>query len=471
SHNLREMEPNGNIQFIYLAIGANALLLTVVLFNLWLNACLIFSRSRHYYYLLCLNGASLRHIFREEAALGLILGVLSLSLGFLLSGTIVSLEYFTLDISTGEYLTVSLTFMLLIVLTSLIPLAGRVSAGFQSGTTASLKPPRAVHTQVKIMLGIQYAVIMLVVILAFGMGKQMNMIEHTQVGGSDTDTIVLESQTDPIQTKYELLKASLLKHPEILSVTAAMEPPGGAVRDYISVRDENSEEKHNLPIFIVGEDFFPFFRIPTIAGHSFSPERFSREEHTKLMLKFYDDQKSTNLREEYMVNRKGLKALGYDSPEEIIGKTLRIEHEALGYIPQGVVCGVTDDFNYTSMREESIPMIIMQRPLFLHNIMVRLNPDQPRALETFNNVWKEIFPDYPARYAFIGDVFGQIFRNELNAGKLVRIFSLLCLLIANLGLIIYMAFIIKLRTKEIGIRKVNGARSGEIILGLNRSFI
>ena len=153
-----------------------------------------------------------------------------------------------------------------------------------------------------------------------------------------------------------------------------------------------------------------------------------------------------------MVNRKGLKALGYDSPEEIIGKTLRIEREALGYIPQGVVCGVTDDFNYTSMREESIPMIIMQRPLFLHNIMVRLNPDQPRALETFNNVWKEIFPDYPARYAFIGDVYGQIFRNELNAGKLVRIFSLLCLLIANLGLIIYMAFIIKLRTKEIGIR-------------------
>ena len=100
-----------------------------------------------------------------------------------------------------------------------------------------------------------------------------------------------------------------------------------------------------------------------------------------------------------MVNRKGLKALGYDSPEEIIGKTLRIEHEAVGYIPQGVVCGVTNDFNYTSMREESIPMIIMQRPLFLHNIMVRLNPDQPRALETFNNVWKEIFPDYPARYA------------------------------------------------------------------------
>ena len=171
-----------------------------------------------------------------------------------------------------------------------------------------------------------------------------------------------------------------------------------------------------------------------------------------------------------MVNRKGLKALGYDSPEEIIGKTLRIEREALGYIPQGVVCGVTDDFNYTSMREESIPMIIMQRPLFLHNIMVRLNPDQPRALETFNNVWKEIFPDYPARYAFIGDVYGQIFRNELNAGKLVRIFSLLCLLIANLGLIIYMAFIIKLRTKEIGIRKVNGATAAQVIALLSREI-
>ena len=54
---------------------------------------------------------------------------------------------------------------------------------------------------------------------------------------------------------------------------------------------------------------------------------------------------------------------------------------------------------------------------------------------------------------------------------LVRVFSILCLIIANLGLVIFMAFIIKSRTKEIGIRKVNGAKSIEIVRMLNLSFI
>lgn len=106
-----------------------------------------------------------------------------------------------------------------------------------------------------------------------------------------------------------------------------------------------------------------------------------------------------------MVNRKGLKALGSDSPEEIIGKTLRIEREAVGYIPQGVVCGVTDDFNYTSMREESIPMIIMQRPLFLHNIMVRLTPTNPGPGDLQQRL--ERVSPLPARYALSGDVYGR----------------------------------------------------------------
>jgi putative ABC transport system permease protein len=69
------------------------------------------------------------------------------------------------------------------------------------------------------------------------------------------------------------------------------------------------------------------------------------------------------------------------------------------------------------------------------------------------------------------DVFGRMYRNEMNAQQLVFFFSLLCFLVADLGLIIFMAFIIRRRTREIGIRKVHGASVGDIIRMLNMDFI
>jgi len=69
------------------------------------------------------------------------------------------------------------------------------------------------------------------------------------------------------------------------------------------------------------------------------------------------------------------------------------------------------------------------------------------------------------------DEYAKVYRNEWNAEMLVRIFSVLCLIITNLGLVIFMTFIIKSRTKEIGIRKVDGAKSIEIVRMLNLSFI
>jgi len=68
-------------------------------------------------------------------------------------------------------------------------------------------------------------------------------------------------------------------------------------------------------------------------------------------------------------------------------------------------------------------------------------------------------------------VFGRMYRNEMNAQRLVFFFSLLCFLVADLGLIIFMAFIIRRRTREIGIRKVHGASVGKIIRMLNMDFI
>ena len=146
----------------------------------------------------------------------------------------------------------------------------------------------------------------------------------------------------------------------------------------------------------------------------------------------------------------------------------------LGYINKGVIVGVTDDFNYTTTFEETFPLIILQRKIFQDCLMVQLSSDagdNRQAIQVFNDVWNKVNPDYSTDYTFLHDVYNQMYYNELNAEMLTRVISLLCLIIANLGLIIIMTFIIKRKTKEIGIRKVNGATSGNIVRMLNSRFV
>ena len=180
----------------------------------------------------------------------------------------------------------------------------------------------------------------------------------------------------------------------------------------------------------------------------------------------------TDLTEQYMLNRKALSILGFHSPEEAIGQNVHFTQGTLDYVSKGTICGVTDDFTYINIYEESIPLFIMQRQLFRHCFMLKFAPDkQEEGLRIFNEVWNKVNPDYPPNYSFLQDVYGTVYRNEFKAGRLVNLFSLLCLVIANLGLIIFMAFIVKRRRKEIAIRKVNGAQPGQIIRMLNRNFI
>ena len=474
---MRELEPNGNIYFVYLIIGSNILLLIIVLFNLWLNAGLIFSDNRKYYQLLRLNGASSNTVLRDETFLALLLGLLSVAFGLLVATYGVSVLHYSLSVlSSGEIVMLCGGFLSLIIFVSLIPVLVSLSSTLFLNTENGIKPLRLSSSNIRYMLVGQYSIVMFVIILATGISKQVSFIKNTQVAGNDSTILVLNEQPEQVKMRYKLLKAELEKHPEIISVTAAMQLPGSAIRDMLSVKTEGKSKEMQIPLLAVGEDFLPFFNIKPVAGRTFSSDKMTSVEQLQLFMKMNKEKEkyNSNVSEEYVLNAKAVTFLGLGSPEKAINKTLTINHSALGYIRQGTICGVVNNFTYTTLYEDTIPMIIIQRPLyyFLNCFMVRLDSkNTERSLAVFNKVWTKVNPDYPASYSFLQDEYAKVYRNEWNAEMLVRIFSMLCLIIANLGLVIFMAFIIKSRKKEIGIRKVNGARSMEIVRMLNLSFI
>jgi putative ABC transport system permease protein len=472
SRNLREMEVNGNINYIYLVAGANLLLLVVVLFNLWLNASLIFAHSRRYYQMLRMNGASANAVLWDEALIAVLLGVISILAGMLAARAVSSAGYFPFGIAPAEVALWCASFLALTVTVSVLPAVKNMSTTLFRNTQFDLRPVRFSHTGVRYMLTAQYAVVMVVVILAFGITRQMNMVKDTQAGGDERSILVLNEQPDDVQAKYALLKTELLKHPAIEMVTSSFQLPGDAIRDAVQVRREDDTDWQRLPLMVVGEDFLPFFHIKTIAGNGFSPARHDFDTEWKMLLDRVNKGIATDIPEEYIVNRKALAVLGFAAPEEAIGQPLRISQGTVDYFNRGTIVGVTDDFNYTGLHEPAIPMLIMQRQVLRHCIMVRFDPAQAQqAQAAFRQVWHEIHPGYTAGYTFMSDVFGRIYRNELNADRLVYVFSALCLIVASLGLVIFMAFIIRRRTREVAIRKVHGAGIGDILVLLNANFI
>jgi putative ABC transport system permease protein len=472
SHVQRELEANGNIYYVYLVAGANVLLLLIVLFNLWLNAGLIFSYNRKYYRLLRLNGAPASVIVKDESLLAIILGCASILLGGMI---MLFNQRLPLSILTPvEIIAVALSFLLTVYIISLMPVLTKLSTTAFRNTGSDAGQSHFTLSNIKYMLIAQYAMVMFIVIIGFGISKQIHLIKVSQVGGEDNNILVMHEQPDSIKERYDIFRNELLKYPEIEAVTAAMQLPGSAIRDRMKFRKEGDREEDaiSLPILVVGEDFLPFFRLTPIAGDSFKQSKLTYDGEMDMIIKYFNDNSVVSkLSEEYVINRKAMQLLGFKSPEEAVGQRLYTK-DNVSYINNGTIVGVTDDFVYTTTYEETIPQVMLQRKAFLNCIMVRLNPDHiQQGAVLFNRVWNQLFPDYPADYTFLQNIYSDVYHNELNAETIVRLFSLLSLVIANLGLIIIMAFVIKRKTKEIGIRKVNGATPSDIIRMLNSKFI
>ncbi len=470
SRALRELSINGNVYYLYIIAGANLFLFIIVMFNLWLNSSLILSSNSRYYQLLRLNGAPLSIIFKEELASTSITAILSIIIGGL--GVYITAPFFGFDleyISIFEYTTLISSLFAFVIIISIIPLLTDKTS--RSADNILIK--RNSRISIKYLFTIQFALVIFAVIWGISINKQMGVIRQQQVSKNTDKIITLKEQPELVQSRYELLKSELLKHSEIQAVTASMQLPGSAVRDAIEVQYDSLSEPVNIPVLIVGEDFFPFFDIPLGEGTLFLPNKYNYAEQQKAFFDMSDGKGyDKNISENYIINKEAIVALGFKSSTEAIGKNLTLQHGSIGYINHGTICGVVDNFNYTTSFEKPSPLIIIQRAFFLNSIMIRIgNNDLNKGLQILQSVWQDVIPEYPLDYSYLDNIYKDVYKNELNGEVIIYSFTTLCLLIANLSLIIFTAFIIKQRQKEISIRKINGATALDIIKMLNLNFI
>ncbi|MGD0343224.1 MAG: FtsX-like permease family protein, partial [Bacteroidales bacterium] len=107
-----------------------------------------------------------------------------------------------------------------------------------------------------------------------------------------------------------------------------------------------------------------------------------------------------------------------------------------------------------------------------NNFFIRMKPENiTSTVESIRKTYNSFKPDIPLNFHFLDDDFDNLYRSEKRISKILSYFSFLAIIISCLGLIGLSSFMTERRTKEIGIRKVNGARSAEIFTLLTQEYI
>lgn len=165
-----------------------------------------------------------------------------------------------------------------------------------------------------------------------------------------------------------------------------------------------------------------------------------------------------------VINELAARRLGFRNPEDVIGKTFRAGYVSTqnGTVPATVV-GVVADTRFRSVRTPMQPMSFLMTDSGHTYMIIRYKGDPTAVRGRVEQAWKSITRDVPFDAEFSEDIIQELYRAEDARAKTFAAFAILSVIVGCLGLFGLAAFTAERRTKEIGIRKVLGASTRDIV--------
>jgi putative ABC transport system permease protein len=290
---------------------------------------------------------------------------------------------------------------------------------------------------------------------------QLNYIQEKDLGFDKNNVLLLPTMQNLISWEFDTFKERGLSHSQIQNITGLGKIPGSEAQEfyrYVPAGTGESEDATNLALHVT-HDFIETFDLTLLAGRGFSRE-------------FPSD-----FDQSILINESMLSKLDVEIPEEAIGSTFYF-YPPVGERESYSVVGVVKDFNYSSLKKEIQPLVIKlvqgTQPIlgYVAHTAVELSPGNPTAaIEHLEKIWTEINPIDPFEYRFLDERLNEIYESEQKMSSLATVFSLLCIIIACLGLLGLSSYSAHLKQKEIGIRKSLGASVTNIINLLSKEFI
>jgi putative ABC transport system permease protein len=302
------------------------------------------------------------------------------------------------------------------------------------------------NIQGNLLISFQFTVVILLLVSVLVISRQNRFLLNQELGFNKENILFIDADEEFYKNELAGFKEDLKRIAAVHSVCLSSQPIGqGLTANGYTIGTE--EGKTIISVLYTDADFLECFDIRLTEGRNFH----SNPEQDKNAV---------------LINRQLAKRAGWQEP-------LDKELDRNGKLK---VIGVVENFNFTSLENAIEPLIIQSNPAWdgwgYAVVNIRFQTADIRGLiKQIEQLWKDRFPETPYQISFLDDALASNYQSLRAQQKIISFFSFLATLIALVGLFGLTVFTTRRRIKEIGIRKVNGARVSEVMVMLNKGFI
>jgi len=274
--------------------------------------------------------------------------------------------------------------------------------------------------------------------------RQLRYMQQADLGVDIDRTLVLRgpgSMSDSVfREVFRTFKTETNRISGIDRLSSASNIPGDEIFWASGIRRADEDDYRGV-MYVIGmdEDYLDSYDIDLLAGRNFSPD-YGTEDLAVIL------------------NERAVRFLDFPGPEEAIGEKVQFHGE------ERHIVGVIGNYHQMSLKQEPIPLIYRYFPASTDFLSMKVqSAGLDETILRLEETWDRFFGGEPFEYFFLDEFYNKQYRIEKQLNAAVGFFALIAVLIAGLGLYGLSSYTTLQRTKEIGIRKVNGASSGRIL--------
>jgi putative ABC transport system permease protein len=344
-------------------------------------------------------------------------------------------------------------------LISVIIIAGFLAGSYPAFFLSAFSPIQALKGKLKLGKGgsifrqslvvLQFSISVFLIIGTLIIMMQMKYVKSKDLGYDEAQTLVVPIDNNDIYNHRLTFKNELEAQTDIASVSMMSGEPGGFFDLYSFTAQGMNGENFKIRTEFADFEYVKTLGLKVIAGRDFSSSF------------------PTDTAQSVLINRTAAGILGW-TPEGAVGKEIKNNFKDTTYRK---IAGVVEDFNFLSLKEKMDGLVIApneDRRVFC----IKIKPGNiPATLDKIKNVYNRVAPVYPFEYSFLDQEFEKLYKSDIRQQTILSVFSGLAIFIACLGLFGLASFTATKRIKEIGVRKVLGSSTGNIVFLLSRDLL
>jgi putative ABC transport system permease protein len=296
---------------------------------------------------------------------------------------------------------------------------------------------------------VQFIISQILIISTIVISSQMEYFYSKDLGFNSNE-IVSVTIPDNETSRLAAFKNEIIQNSNVINMSYGLGTPTTTANFQTRLRPAAGDEYDEVLVSlkVVDEDYLETFDIKLLSGRYFDP--------------LVEGDTVYN----FVANETLLAKIGIGSPEEAIGKQIRVSRYT------GPIIGVVKDFHMSTLAETIEPMVMInQQTRFIFSGSIKYRKEAVASvLSTLETAWGKVFPEASFDYQYYDEYLDGLYEEEENFLTIIRVFAAIAIFIGCLGILGLMSFIAVQKTREIGLRKVLGASVTNIFSVVTKEF-